>query len=271
MNNIKLSIVLPTLGNRLIELTRLFESLELQSYSNFEVILINQGEFQKVEEILSEFSFDVKHIKMEGKGLSKARNTGLQYVKGSIVTFSDDDCWYPPNAFLNAVEKFLEDNLHVACFQIYDPIKKSYLRNYRKKLNLTENSKQILGKSSIEIFIKSDVLKETNVCFDENFGLGAKFPSGEENIFLQDILNEGYKISYYPEVIVFHEKKSQSTRLSAINFIGKGPMFCRMYNFPVAMLLTVLFYVKKYSLLEKKKGLLCKSLQETYLYSKNNK
>ena len=53
----KVSILLPTLGERIDELKRLFNSLEEQTNKSFELIIISQGNHKEVEVLLSQYSF----------------------------------------------------------------------------------------------------------------------------------------------------------------------------------------------------------------------
>ena len=105
----KFSLIVCTLG-RYEELDQLFESLRKQTYSDFEVILVDQNDKDYLNEIINEYSneFDIRHIFSE-KGLSRARNIGLKYVSGQIVAFPDDDCWYPID-LLERVNNFFQDN-----------------------------------------------------------------------------------------------------------------------------------------------------------------
>ncbi|APH03562.1 glycosyltransferase family 2 protein [Bacillus weihaiensis] len=263
-----ISIIIPTLGNREKELTRLFSSLDKQSYKKFQIIVVSQDNHLKVEEILQEYKFEFEHVQIQKRGLSHARNVGLEYVKGNIVTFSDDDCWYLPDSLETVQRNISEKKSEILCFQMYDPDKEMFLRNYPSEPQNKVTKRNLLTKSSIEIFINLLKVNKSDLRFDTNFGLGAKYPSGEENIFLTDLSKLGYTISYEPITIVYHEKKATSTRLNDITFIGKGPMFRRMYNLPVGLAMTFLFFIRKQNLLDenKKLQLLFKSLRETIKY-----
>jgi glycosyltransferase involved in cell wall biosynthesis len=265
-----ISVIIPTLGNRKKELIRLLDSLQQQTYQNFEVIVVSQDNEEEVKELLKPFEFQYKQVHILKKGLSHARNIGLKHVKGDIVTFSDDDCWYLPDSFQTVVSYFTENQHSIVCFQMFDPFKNIYLKNYPSKPQKEVSKRNLLTKSSIEIFINLNKIPKSILQFDEQFGLGARYPSGEENILLMDLHNLGYKIAYEPKIIVYHEKKEIITRLNSKTFIGKGPMFRRMFNLPTALLLITLFFVKKYPLLKEKNKLkiLLSSLVETIRYKK---
>ena len=127
-----ISIVLATLGNRIDEIKRLLDSLEKQTNNDFEVIIVSQDNHDLVENIIKEYKINYKHKKLNKKGLSLARNEGLNYVSGDIITFSDDDCWYPYDSFERIKNIFEKSKSSVCCFNIYDPLSNQYYKNYKK-------------------------------------------------------------------------------------------------------------------------------------------
>jgi glycosyltransferase involved in cell wall biosynthesis len=268
MNNKKISIIVPTLGERVYELNRLVESLNNQIYKNFEVIFVTQQNHNNVIEILNNAKFYYKHIKVNKKGLSYARNQGIKYVTGDIVTLSDDDCWYPKEAFRIVEQSFRENNSDIICFQIYDPESKEFFKKYPVKNIVKLDFKYLFKISSIEIFINLEKANKKDIMFDERFGLGAKYPSGEENILLFDLMKKNYCISYIPKIIVFH-KKSKLTKRKSISpsiFISKGPLFRRITNLPMSILMFITFFIKKFKLLERPFYSFWKGIQETLLF-----
>jgi glycosyltransferase involved in cell wall biosynthesis len=263
-----ISLILPTLGTREKELTRLFDSLEKQDTQDFEVIIVSQDNHAKVDELLKNIKFKYIHIPINRRGLSLARNAGIPYAKGDIITFSDDDCWYPENAFTTVLRTFRQYNCDVACFQIYDPNTEQYYKNYPNQYEENVSFRNLFRKSSIEIFINTKHIDKHSLRFDENFGLGAKYPSGEENIFLFDLKRQNAKISHFPTTVVFHAKPSASSRLNRSAFIGKGPLFKRLYNTPIAIVILLLFFIKKFKYLEQPFSLFIQSMKEIFKYKK---
>lgn len=201
----KISLVLCTLGNRSQELIRLRESLNGQSYQNFEVIIVAQDNFLLVENIFKNSSFQYKLIKSEKKGLSYARNIGKRHISGDIYTFSDDDCWYLKDSLAIVYSDFKKLNSDVLVYKIYDPKKNIYYKDYSKRGKLI-GYKNIGACSSIEIFVRKT---ENNfeIDFHEDFGLGSKYPSSEENLYLFDLLNGGNLIKTVDNIIVYHKAK----------------------------------------------------------------
>ncbi|MGI9533099.1 hypothetical protein, partial [Lutimonas sp.] len=111
------------------------------------------------------------------------------------------------------------------------------------------NQRAIMKVSSVEIAFRSDSILKNNLKFDEKFGLGSTFPTGEEAIFLSDALKKGLKIKYVPIPIVQHPKESSgynyTNNYSLI--MGKGAMLCRIFGWK-AYVISIAFALKKYKL-----------------------
>ena len=121
------------------------------------------------------------------------------------------------------MEEFKSRDVEALSFQIFDPESKQYYKAYRQNPVDVLDFRGVLKISSIEFFINLNKVKTEDLNFDERFGLGAQYPSGEENILLADLLQKKYKVSYINQIIVFHKKKTSETKLiNSRTFIGKG-------------------------------------------------
>lgn len=77
-----------------------------QSFSDFEVLIINDGSTDKSEEKVLKFKDSrIKYFYKENGGVSAARNFGIEKAKANYITFIDaDDFWYP-----NFLEEMFEN------------------------------------------------------------------------------------------------------------------------------------------------------------------
>ncbi len=70
------------------------EGLARLDYADFEVIVVDDGSLDDTAKIAREY--DVRLIRTENRGLSSARNTGLEAATGEIVAYLDDDAYPDP-------------------------------------------------------------------------------------------------------------------------------------------------------------------------------
>lgn len=94
----KLSIIVPVYNAEHF-LSRALESLRNQIEKDIEIIVVDDGSTDSSADICDQFAqidsrFRVLHI--TNGGVSKARNKGLQFARGEIVTFVDSDDWVVP-------------------------------------------------------------------------------------------------------------------------------------------------------------------------------
>lgn len=229
----KISVLVPTLGTREKEIRRLLETLEKQSYKDFEIIFVTQDNHEIVKDIICKYSnLDIKQIEMSVKGLSRARNRGLEQASGEIVVLSDDDCWYPANAFEIIVNAFKKRQCaKIVLSQIFDPEKNIPYKNYTSNEEYVGNKLQLMSKSSIEVAFKKDLVM--NKKFDERLGLGSEFVCGEEVDFLLSNYEKN-AIFYIPEVTVYHKKKENGSSNKQI--IAKGAIYGKNFNIFICLL-----------------------------------
>ncbi|EUJ25400.1 glycosyltransferase, partial [Listeria cornellensis] len=188
----------------------------------------------------------------------------LEHATGDIVTFGDDDCWYAHDTFQHVVEAF-QRGKEVISLTMYDPEQQKFGRAQKIKTSRYLTKRELMSRSSIEVFVKRACLEKNEagpaIRFDEAFGLGATYVSGEENIFLVDLFRQGYRTYFHPEWLVYHAVQPRITRLTKAQILSKGPLFKRMYSTPIAFLLVSLFYIKK-----KQKNLFWEVLKATWAY-----
>lgn len=90
-----ISIVVP-IYNQERFLRKCLQSIQNQTFTDYEVILINDGSTDSSREICEEFIQNdsrFRLINQENGGLSVARNVGMQYVTRPYLTFMDSDDW----------------------------------------------------------------------------------------------------------------------------------------------------------------------------------
>ena len=85
----KISVVIPTY-NRYKVLKRALKSVFAQTHSPFEVIVVDDGSTDTTEQITQDFP-NIKYFYQENKGVSSARNLGIEKVTSNWIAFLDSD------------------------------------------------------------------------------------------------------------------------------------------------------------------------------------
>ena len=172
---------------------RLVEKMNIQS----SVVIIDQCGREKVQEVRMN-GHSVRYIGTAQKGLSKSRNMAIQNARADICLLSDDDVVYVDgyrDLICEAFSKHPDD--HILAFQL-EGIDRVFKRYKKKERRVGFFSSMKL--SSVEIAFRREAVAG-HIVFDERFGAGAAFKSGEENIFLAECLKKGLKIRYIPQKI----------------------------------------------------------------------
>lgn len=122
-DNILFSIVIPTY-NRAELLKRCLDSVEAQTYKNWEAIVVDNFSEDNTEEIVKSYNDErIVYIKNHNYGvIAVSRNKALDVAQGNWVAFLDsDDCWLPHK--LETIIPYLND---------YDLVYHGYQQNIPK-------------------------------------------------------------------------------------------------------------------------------------------
>lgn len=181
------------------------------------------------------------------KGLSKSRNKALFHADKTIALISDDDVDYLDDIEY-IISKVFEDNpsADIITFQFLKDNYTLYKKNYKKE-KFWHDIYSLARVSSVEVAFRVDKIKNNNVKFDQNFGLGSLFPTGEEYIFLSDALKKGLKILYVPIPILVHRDISSGGQFidNTLLLEAKGALFYRIFG-TKAYFVSFAFAYRKY-------------------------
>ena len=120
------------------------DSIQKQTYQNFECLLINDGSPDNSADICREYvSKDsrFRYFEKENGGVSSARNLGIEHSKGQYITFIDSDDWVESD-YLDVLYKVLKDeaaDISVSTYKQFDMTANcyyvhSYQRGYEKRV-----------------------------------------------------------------------------------------------------------------------------------------
>ncbi|MGG7034336.1 MAG: glycosyltransferase family 2 protein [Flavobacterium sp.] len=115
------SVIIP-LYNKEHFIENTIKSVLNQTFSDFEIIIINDGSTDKSEEKVKGFNDSrISYFSKENGGVSSARNMGIQKSNSDFITFLDaDDYWYPHflQEMFTAIEQFPKQKVFSAAIEI---------------------------------------------------------------------------------------------------------------------------------------------------------
>lgn len=153
MENELISIIVP-IYNVEEYLRECLDSIQKQTYQNFECIMVNDGSTDSSQQIAEEYLVDsrFKLINQSNQGLSSARNTGISHVReeSPFVAFVDSDDYVYPECLETLIEH-IEDDVDIIEGMIeyfHDEIKVDNIsHNFEKQILTTKDDK--LGKLAL--------------------------------------------------------------------------------------------------------------------------
>lgn len=109
-------------------LQKALESIENQTFKNYEVIIIDDGSTDNSVEIIKKFcekNENFRFIKQANKGPAEARNQGISICKGEYIAFMDSDDYLEPNFLEILYNQAIKNNADISCcnFNMYYPEK----------------------------------------------------------------------------------------------------------------------------------------------------
>lgn len=116
-----ISVIVPVYNTQ-DYLARCIESIREQTYTNLEIVLVDDGSSDKSSDICDNYALIDSRIKVIHKtngGISDARNHGLDAVKGEYVVFLDSDDFIHPKFIKFLLYHCLKDNCEIAACGLY--------------------------------------------------------------------------------------------------------------------------------------------------------
>ena len=108
----KISIIIPSY-NEEKNISRCLDSVMNQTFSDFEVLCVDDGSNDKTYDIIKKYSEkDSRIIPMKNpyKGVSSARNFGIENAKGDYIGFVDSDDFIQPQMYEFLYKAVTENN-----------------------------------------------------------------------------------------------------------------------------------------------------------------
>lgn len=167
----KISVIIPTY-NRKKTLARAIQSVINQSFSPFEILIIDDGSNDGTEEWVKENFQNIKYIYQNNHGVSSARNIGIENAYGDWVAFLDSDDEWLPNKLYEQV-KAIDSNpdakfFHTNEIWIRNGVRVNQMKKHKKYGGyIFEKCLDICRVSPSSVLIQKEVFDNIGV-FDES-------------------------------------------------------------------------------------------------------
>ncbi len=220
------SIIVPVY-NRPDEIRELLSSLTHQTYTSFEVLIIEDGSDILCEEIVDQFKdiLKIRYYFKENSGQGFSRNFGFTRAKGDYLIVYDSDCIVPPH-YLEQVNSFIQVN-QVDCWGGPDKADSSFSA-IQKAINFSMTSLLTTGgirgsrKRVSNFHPRSFNMGISKEVFEKTGGYRIT-RMGEDIEFSIRIKESGFNTVLIEEAFVYHKRRINiSDFFKQLHFFGRA-------------------------------------------------
>ncbi|MCS6111604.1 glycosyltransferase [Clostridium botulinum] len=201
-------------------LNKCIYSILKQSYSNIEVILIDDGSSDNSGIICDSFEkldSRVRVIHSENKGVSNARNIGISLAKGRYIGFVDSDDWIEPDMYQKLYNTIKNDNSDISICDAFIESKVTHVHKVFGESKYVFNRDEIFNVVLDNIgfnwlcnkLFKKDLFK--GIRLDENIYIG------EDILCVCKCICNGESFSYLQEALYHYLKRNESVCNNSFN------------------------------------------------------
>ncbi|RYE11868.1 MAG: glycosyltransferase [Sphingobacteriaceae bacterium] len=244
------SIIIP-LYNRPQEIRELLETLVLQTYKDFEVLVIEDGSKQDAAVVIEDFKdrLNLKYYIKPNSGQGFSRNFGFERANGDYFIIFDSDCLIPADYLEIVNREIIVQKLDAyggpdASHESFSPIQKaiSYSMTSPFTTGGIRGGKQRIGDfhpRSFNMGLSREVYQKTGGFIITRLG---------EDIELSiRIHKSGFKTGLIPEAKVYHKRRTSFLQFyKQIHFFGRARI--NIYKFFPSGLKAVHFFPAVFTL-----------------------
>jgi glycosyltransferase involved in cell wall biosynthesis len=208
----KFSVIVPVF-NRPNEIEELLTSLSNQTYTDFEIVIIEDGSQVRCEKEIKCFSdkLNIKYFFKENEKPAIARNYGVERATGEFVVFVDSDCIIPETYFEKVNNELEGSDIEVyggpdAASPDFSDIQKAI--SYSMTAFFTTGN--IRGGEKVDRFYpRSFNMGVKRSVFIEMGGFPiTKMHPGEDMVFAIELIKRGYKTKLFKNAFVYHKRRN---------------------------------------------------------------
>ena len=227
-NEEKLGILIPTINERI---GRMVRSL-LPQLLRCTVVVSHQVTDGYEHEPLDELGANnITYTQISSRGVAKNRNNCLKHMQDGVYLIVGDDVETIPDFEQTIIDEY---NAHKDADLITFRVDSGgHSRGgYRGDFPHTAYTARYSGYA---ISFRASSIQNSGIFFDERFGLGAKYKSGEENIFLKDCVDKGLTLLHVDVPVIKHTHLSSGWVWDKEQVKAKVAVLWRMYGPVIAL------------------------------------
>lgn len=225
MNKPKISVIMPVYNVEQY-VSKSIESIINQSFSDFELIIINDGSTDKSKEIIEKYAnldSRITIINKKNEGVASARNLGIDRAVGKYLFFCDSDD-YAEKDMLESLYKKIEEkdaeivisgffmqyneNEHIKNYKVSTEKEYYFLQSTDFINNMYEFIKMNLINTPWNKLYLNKIIKKENLRFENRFGEDAFF-----NVNYLKIIN---KILIIPDTLYYWNRSRENSETDKI-------------------------------------------------------
>ena len=208
---LKFSVIIPVY-NRPQEVMELLDSLCNQIYKDFEVIIVEDGSYEKSDLIVDDYKskLNILYYFKTNSGPGLSRNFGAEKANGNYLIFFDSDCIVPEHYF-----QTLSDSLNanfIECLGGPDKAHHSF-SILQKAINFSMTSFLTTGgirggkKKLDKFYPRSFNMGFSKDVFDKTKGF-SEMRFGEDIDFSNRVIESGFKTALISDAYVYHKRRT---------------------------------------------------------------
>ena len=170
-------------------LNRCIDSVLIQSFKDYELILVDDGSPDNSGAICDEYAEKDARIKVLHKkngGVSSARNAGIEISRGEWIVFVDSDDYLQPDFLINPND--LKEDLAISSYEVFGD-ESNIVKNENKVIQendikdfLSKNLQEPMFRVPWAKYFRSHIIKDNNIRFQTDIHIG------EDTYFILDYL-----------------------------------------------------------------------------------
>ena len=238
-----ISVIIP-IHNSEATIARCLDSIKAQLYSDYEVLMIDDGSSDNSYEICKEYEEKYKRFRLfaySNHGVSWARNQGIKLSKGEYIMFVDSDDTINHHMLTDMIEHSSNAEIVISGINMYSNTLRKTIKKFREKegmysideyINMLSEGKMnpFFGGPYGKLF-DSSIIKSHNILFNEGQTLAEDFCF---NLDVLHYVNKAYLINdclynYYVEGSATTLTSYNYNKLSNENFWEQETLTYRKY------------------------------------------